>query len=90
MQIAPVSDADPAVAIVRAAARASLQSLHDELVLARRAARLALDALPTTSLDWLGGASLAFVERAAILRRDLQAVRDPLVAAVAATAAELA
>jgi hypothetical protein len=86
MQIAPVPDADPSVALVRAAARASLQSLHDELVLARRAARLALDALPTTSLDWLGSASTAFVEGSAIMRRDVLAVRDPLVAAVIATA----
>ena len=62
---------------------------YDELVRARRAARLALDEIPTLTFDWLGSSSEAYRVAATMLQDDVRAVRDPLVGAVAALAGAL-
>ena len=59
MQIPLVPDDDPTIAIVRAAARASLLALRDDLVAARTSAASAGGAVPSTTLDWFGPASQA-------------------------------
>ena len=68
MQIPLVPDDDPTIAIVRAAAQASLLALRDDLVVARTAALAATAAVPGTTLDWFGPASQAL--RDALARLD--------------------
>lgn len=57
MQIPLTPDDDPTIAIVRAAARASLLDLRDDLVAARSAVLGAVTDVPSTPLDWFGPAS---------------------------------
>ncbi|MFC7431801.1 MULTISPECIES: hypothetical protein [unclassified Agrococcus] len=90
MHIAPVPDADPSIAAVRAAARASLQALGDDLVAATGAARDAASAVPTTTLAWAGIDAEAFAGVMERLRADALAVRDALSTASAIVASELA
>lgn len=57
MQIPLMPDDDPTIAIVRAAARASLLDLRGDLVAARSATLAAVADVPSTTLDWFGPAS---------------------------------
>lgn len=90
MHVAPVSDADPAFAVVRSAARASLLACSADLVAATGAARDAADAVPATTLAWAGVDAEAFADVMALLRADALAVRDALSTASAIVLTELA
>lgn len=57
MQIPLLPDDDPTIAIVRAAAHASLLDLRADLVAARGAVISAVADVPSTPLDWFGPAS---------------------------------
>lgn len=81
MQI-PIMPDDPAMAVVRAAAQASLLSLRQDLVVARRAAYAAVVDVPSTPIDWFGPASQSLRDALARLGRGLEGIHADLDAAV--------
>lgn len=82
MHIPLAPDDDPATAIVRAAAQASLQALRDDLVVARSAALAAVRVAPSTTLDWFGPASQSLRDALGRLGVGLEGIRADLDQAV--------
>lgn len=82
MQIPLMPDDDPAIAIVRAAAQASLRDLRDDLVAARSAMGAAIADVPSTPLDWFGPASQSLRDALGRMAGELEGVRADLDQAV--------
>ena len=75
---APFVPIDPVQAAVRAAVHASLTTLRDDLVVARRSAADAVQTAPATTLDWFGPASQALREALERLARTMEGVHADL------------
>ncbi|SDH52936.1 hypothetical protein [Agrococcus jejuensis] len=82
MQIPLTPDDDPTIAIVRAAARASLRDLRDDLVAARSAMTSAIADVPSTTLDWFGPASQSLRDALGRMGMSLEGIHADLDQAV--------